>query len=127
MGEFLARINAVRVTAEDLIRAQEDIGRLARDAHGPEAASIAIAERFGNDPEPMKAAAVIFRLEALQRILGAGLAADLDEARCADALSRAVFEAAARCRLVVRDGESTFDPTEFRRIATEALGVAGNA
>ena len=127
MGEFLARINAVRVTAEDLIRAQEDIGRLALDAHGPEAASIAIAERFGNDPEPMKAAAVIFRLEALQRILGAGLAADLDEARCEDALSRAVFEAAARCRLVARDGESRFDPAEFRRVAAQADGVAGNA
>jgi hypothetical protein len=126
LNEFLARINAVRVTAEDLIHARDALKRFALDAHGLEAASIAIAERFGSDPEPMKAAAVIFRLEALQRLLGAGLAAGPDEARDGEP-PRALFEAAARCRIVAHEGESRFDPAEFGRIAAQAAGVAGNA
>ena len=126
MTEFLARINAVRVTAEDLIHARDALERFALDAHGLEAASIAIAERFGSDPEPMKAAAVIFRLEALQRLLGAGPAAGLGQDPEAEP-PRAWFEAAARCRLVARDGESRFDAAEFRRIAAQAMGVAGHA
>ncbi len=119
MTEFLARINAVRVTAEDLLRAGDDMARSALREEGAEAASIAIAERFGSDPEPLKAAAVIFRLEALQRLLGA----ELGETEP----PRAWFEAAARCRLVARDGESRFDAAEFRRIAAQAVGVVGNA
>ena len=126
MTEFLARINAVRVTAEDLLRAQEDMARLALRENGAEAAAMAVAERFGNDPEPMKAAAVIFRLEALQRLLGAGPAVGLGQDPEAEP-PRAWFEAAARCRLVARDGESRFDAAEFRRIAAQAMGVAGHA
>ena len=126
MSAFLARINAVRVTAEDLLRAGDDMARSALREEGAEAASMAIAERFGNDPEPMKPAAVIFRLEALQRLLGAGLAAGPDEARDGEP-PRALFEAAARCRIVAHEGESRFDPAEFGRIAAQAAGVAGNA
>ncbi len=129
--EYLDRLNRVTVTAEDLVAAQDEIGRLARGERDFESVSIVIAERFAEDREPMKPAAILFRLQALQKIIGAGGAVGfIENGSPQDGYSltaRAVFEAAARCRLHSQDDDLHFDLGEFRRLAMEATKVAGRA
>ena len=129
--DYLDRLNRVAVTAEDLMAAQDDIGRLARGERDFESVSIVVAERFAEDLQPMKPAAVLFRLQALQKIVGAGGAAGfVEDGPPQDGYSlaaRAVFEAAARCRLQSQDDDLHFDLSEFQRLAMEAAEVVGRA
>ena len=129
--DYLDRLNRVAVTADDLVAAHDEIGRLARSERDSENISIVVAERFAEDGPPMKPAAVLLRLQALQTIIGAGGAVGFIEAGSPQhgygLAMRAVFEAAARCRLHSHGDEPHFDSDEFRRLAMEATEVQGQA
>ena len=109
------RLNAVALSAEDLLRVSAAIHRLAPEQRTWQARA-RCAVRLHGDAVPDKAYAVTARLEALAHLVEAGQLPEVFAPRAADGsrmLAEPVFEAAASVPLVGATSHCSFQADEF--------------
>jgi hypothetical protein len=110
---MMSRVNATPISTDELTSVVQEVGQSEpedRDWHGHTLAAIRL---YPNDPDKVKA--IIFRLEALARLLvneGApGWTLSLPDG--SDLTQEAVFAAAAVQPLIEQQGEVAFDRETF--------------
>ena len=110
-----ARLNAVMVSAEDLLRVSAAIHRLAPEQRSWQTRALCAAQLFGGALSD-KAYAVTARLEALGRLVEGGHLPDVFAPCAADGtrlLAEPVFEAAASVPLAGTTTACQFEPDRF--------------
>jgi hypothetical protein len=124
---MVARLNAVRITKEDLWRVAGEAEKVHKNPPDPFGSMFLVARMFKG--EPAKAQAVLFRMEALARLLEERGAPGWTLPKTPDGAiptQEAVFSAAAVEPLAKVDGEIGFEQQAFlKRVLAEAE-VEGN-
>ena len=112
--ELAARVNAVAVSAEDLLRVAAVVHRLDPERRDWRAQALCARRLFGNDRE--KALAVTVRLEAMTRLISAGSVPEPfagETPHGIPVLAESVFQAAAAERLLGDAAGCRFDADAF--------------
>jgi hypothetical protein len=122
-ANLIARVNAVSLTAEDLMLASAEIHKLPLATCNREARTRCLAPMFKE--QGYKAFAINYRLEAMGRILRSGKLPN-----CwvlPGMVQEPVFLAAAKEPILFTKEEPFFEPESFLTFVLENAGVDGHA
>ena len=122
IANLVAQVNAVGVTAEDLLLASAEIQKLPLETCNREARTLCLDRIF--DKETYKVIAVNARLEAMARMVSSG---KIRRWVLPNMVANVVYSAAAKESILFTNKEWSFESDSFVALVLQHAGVDGHA